>query len=191
MGVNGAPELLCFSHSSEYLPLCLNTFIQVWNYLRVSKWQNSFHAHIFICVFVFCHPFLSKCLLWMWKSNLVWIFSVWKKAVCKHDWHNVRSYLFFNVWKFCTGILYSKTFTMAKLSFQHHYSLRSQDPSEILLICWFAEIFLIIINVKNSCELVMLIFLWNPRHIIFRTLWWLESSTRAFIGKRNMYLFIL
>jgi len=31
--------------------------------------------------------------------------------------------------------------------------LRSYDPSEIILICWFAtqETFLIIINVKNSC----------------------------------------
>ncbi len=29
----------------------------------------------------------------------------------------------------------------------------SHDPSEIILICWFAaqEIFIIIINAKNSC----------------------------------------
>ncbi len=140
MGVNGAPELLCFSHSSEYLPLCLNTFIQVWNYLRVSKWwQNSFHAHIFICVFVFCHPFLSKCLLWMWKSNLVWIFSVWKKAVCKHDWHNVRSYLFFNVVKILyrnfvlKDFYYGKAEFSASLLFTVTRSFR--NPSN-MLICW-------------------------------------------------------
>ncbi len=43
---------------------------------------------------------LSKCLLWcekLNKSNLIWIF-LWRlkisEAVCKRDWHNVRSYLF-------------------------------------------------------------------------------------------------
>ncbi len=27
-----------------------------------------------------------------------------EEAVCKHDWHNVRSYLFFNVWTIRTKI---------------------------------------------------------------------------------------
>ncbi len=56
------------------------------------------------------HPFLSKCLLRMWKCrklNLTSIF-LWRKkvseAVCKHDWHYMRSYLFFNVWTFRTRI---------------------------------------------------------------------------------------
>ncbi len=33
-----------FPHSSEYLPLCSaeQTLIQVWNYLRMSKWQNFY-----------------------------------------------------------------------------------------------------------------------------------------------------
>ncbi len=68
-----------------------------------------------LCVFFlfFCirHHFLSKCLLRMWKcrkSNLVQIF-LWRtkvsEAVCKRDWHNVRSYLFFSVRKFQTRIL--------------------------------------------------------------------------------------
>ncbi len=39
------------------------------------------------------------------KSNPIRIF-LWRtkisEAVCKRDWHNVRSYLFFNVWKFWT-----------------------------------------------------------------------------------------
>jgi len=40
----------------------------------------------------------------------------------------------------------------------------SHDPSEIILICWFAaqETFLIIINVKNSC-----IYLWKHWSNIF------------------------
>ncbi len=53
------------------------------------------------------HPFLSKCLLWMRKrrkSNLVrfffFLYGHVSEAVCKRDWHNVRSYLFFNVQKF-------------------------------------------------------------------------------------------
>jgi len=41
------------------------------------------------------------------KSNLIWIF-LWQtkvsEAVCKRDWHNVRSYLFFNVRTFCMRI---------------------------------------------------------------------------------------
>ncbi len=39
------------------------------------------------------------------KSNLIRIVLWWTKiseAVCKRDWHNVRLYLFFNVWKFRT-----------------------------------------------------------------------------------------
>ncbi len=46
------------------------------------------------------HPFLSKCLLRMWKRrklNLIRIF-LWRtkvsEAVCKRHWHNMRSYLF-------------------------------------------------------------------------------------------------
>ncbi len=45
MEVNGAPDLLCFPHSSEYLPLCSAEqrhsyrFGTTWD---VSKWQN-FH----------------------------------------------------------------------------------------------------------------------------------------------------
>ncbi len=57
---------------------------------------------------------------------------------------------YFNIFK---NWMYSSD---AKLNFQHHYvSLQhhTSDPSEILLICWFAvqETFLIIISVENSC----------------------------------------
>ncbi len=58
---------------------------------------------------------------------------------------------------------------MAKLSFQHHnphnaLSVVSHDPSEIILIYWFAaqETFLIIINVENSCA----IFVQTVIHIL-------------------------
>ncbi len=39
------------------------------------------------------------------KSNLIWFIVWWMnvlEAVCKRDWHNMRSYLFFNVRKFRT-----------------------------------------------------------------------------------------
>ncbi len=58
-------------------------------------------SYAFFRVFFHFHlPFLSKCLLRMWKhrkSNLIQIFGWWTKVsetVCKCDWHNVRSYLF-------------------------------------------------------------------------------------------------
>ncbi len=52
------------------------------------------------------HPFLLQCLLRMRirrKSNLVRIVLLRTKvseAVCKFDWRNMWSYLFFNMWKF-------------------------------------------------------------------------------------------
>ncbi len=50
----------------------------------------------------------------------------------------------------------------------------SNDPSEIILICWFAaqETFLIIINVENSCAVI---FMWKPWYNSFRILW-IENS---------------
>ncbi len=41
----------------------------------------------------------------------------------------------------------------AKLNFQHHNTSVSPNPSEIILIYWFAaqETLIIIINVENSC----------------------------------------
>ncbi len=61
-------------------------------------------------------PFQSKCekMRNRWKTNLIWIFSWWKKvskAVCKCNWHSVRSYLFFNVWQFRTH---------CAMTFSHH-----------------------------------------------------------------------
>ncbi len=61
-------------------------------------------------VFVILCPLLSKCWLRMWKhrrSNLIWVFLGWTKvseAVCKRDWHNRSSDLFFNKLIFWTRI---------------------------------------------------------------------------------------
>ncbi len=45
MEVNGAPKQPGYKLSSKYLPLCSaeQRLIQVWNYLRVSKWWQNFH----------------------------------------------------------------------------------------------------------------------------------------------------
>ncbi len=45
MEVKGAPKQPDYKLSSKYLPLYSveQTFIQVWNYLRVSKLQHNFH----------------------------------------------------------------------------------------------------------------------------------------------------
>ncbi len=126
MEVNGAPELLCFPHSSEYLPLCSAEQRHSYRFGTTWGWVNDDRIFIFgwtiplrsflryfrmhFLVFRIRHPFLSKFLLRMQKRrklNLVRIFLLWlnvSEAVCKRDWHNMRSYLFFNVWKFRTII---------------------------------------------------------------------------------------
>ncbi len=76
---------------------------------RVRNFRMCFSVVVFF-FFFFCHPLLSKCLLRMRKrrkSNLIrFFYFLWRtkvsEAVCKHDWHNMRSYLFFNVRKFRT-----------------------------------------------------------------------------------------
>ncbi len=52
--VNGAPEQPGYKLSSKYLPLCSaeqNKFIQVWNYLRVSKLTEF----LFLCELSLVH----------------------------------------------------------------------------------------------------------------------------------------
>ncbi len=65
--------------------------------------------------------------------------------------------------------------------FQWLQSSVSHDPSEIILICWFAaqETFIIIIiiyveNIEYFCGI-----------IFFRILWWTESPEQLFITKPN------
>ncbi len=49
------------------------------------------------------------------------------------------------------------------------FSASSLQSSEIIIICWFAaqEIFLIIINVENSCAAAASYFLWKLWYISF------------------------
>ncbi len=70
--------------------------LHYWYYFPILILCSCF---VTICI---VKSFLSKCLLWMRKcrkSYLIRIF-IWRtkvsEAVCKHDWHNMRSYLFFN-----------------------------------------------------------------------------------------------
>ncbi len=68
---------------------CTLTFFGVVVFVMLS-YQNAFHG---------CEN----------AENRTWIpFFLWRtkvsEAVCKHDWHNVRSYLFFNMRKFRTRI---------------------------------------------------------------------------------------
>jgi len=75
----------------------------------LAQWVRRFH--IVFRIFHICHPFLSKCLLRMWKCrklNVIRFLFLWwikvSEAVCKRDWYNIRSYLFFNVPKILTKI---------------------------------------------------------------------------------------
>ncbi len=66
------------------------------------------YAEIFICVFSYVIlSYQNACYgcenteNWTWSD--IFLFLWWTKvseAVCKRDWHNVRSYLFFNMHKF-------------------------------------------------------------------------------------------
>ncbi len=63
----------------------------------------------------------------------------------------------------------------------------SHDPSEIILICWFAaqKTFLIIINVKT---VVLLNIFVETIIYLFRFLWWIEVLKTAFIQNQNLLL---
>ncbi len=69
----------------------------------------------------------------------------------------------------------------AKLNFQHHYSSVSQDPSEIILICWFAVQETIIIKVENSCAAQ---YFCGNCDIPPRILWKMENKKTAFIWNK-------
>ncbi len=81
--------------------------------------QGPTFSHVFFFTwFRITHPFLSKCMLRMRKprkSNLIQIFF-WRtkvsEPVSKRDWHNMRSYLFFNMQKFRTQCAETSRFCM-------------------------------------------------------------------------------
>ncbi len=77
---------------------------------HVGNWMNKGHE-IFACVFLFfvflILSYQNACYGCENAENRTWSeFFLWRtkvsEAVCKCDWHNVRSNLFFNVWKFRT-----------------------------------------------------------------------------------------
>ncbi len=107
--------------SAVFVYVCVYSFLSD-TFLLLKSLHTEYN--IFACVFpCFSYsPSLSyqKCMLQMRKrrkSNLVRFF-LWTKvseAVCKHDWQNVRSYLFFYVWKFRTQCAMTLTFTWVNI----------------------------------------------------------------------------
>ncbi len=111
------------------------------------------------------HTFLSKCLLRMQKrrkSNLIRIF-LWRtkvsEALCKRDCQNVRSSLFFNVWKFRTKISNSVYKDL-------NCCTRSQQASKLLIFipkwaCLSAERLRFSITAKHfqlhSCSIALIV----------------------------------
>ncbi len=77
------------------------------------------------------------------KSNPIWIF-LWRtkvsEAVCKRDWHNMRSYLFFNVQKFRT---------QCAMAFSEQ---RDLNYSKLLTTSVFGTNILCIPNYKTKCN---------------------------------------
>ncbi len=76
----------------------------------IAHWVRNFRMHFSVFFFVFL--ILSYQNAWnrcenaenrTWSNFFFWWTKV-SEAVCKRDWHNMRSYLFFNVRKFRTEI---------------------------------------------------------------------------------------
>ncbi len=66
----------------------------------LAQWVQSFRMHFFVFVIL---SYQNACYRWENAENWTWLeFCLWRtkvsEAVCKHDWHNVRSYIFFT-WK--------------------------------------------------------------------------------------------
>jgi len=74
---------------------------------------------------------------------------------------------------------------IVKLNAQHHYpSHQSDDPSEIIPVCWFAaqEAFLIIISSKLFLILLLIIFV-ETVTVFSKILWWKKVPKNSiFIG---------
>ncbi len=84
----------------------------------------------------------------------------------------------------CNLFLWEKLFSASLLQ-----SSVSHDPSEIILICWFAaqQTFLIIVNVESSCAYIYtFISLWK---ICF--LRWIESLKKHLFERENFIMTLL
>ncbi len=90
---------------------CLNDLYTVLSAARWSGWtsQSSFWISAFACTVALSGQNTSKCLLRVRKTPKIEpdpnFFTTGENfGECKRDWHNVRSYLFFNVRTFRTKI---------------------------------------------------------------------------------------
>ncbi len=115
----------CFSHFTqwfwcEYLRYSMSKIthclVLVWNVLYgmnkgivLAHRVRNFRMHFYFYFFIFVILSYIKMLPTDAKTQKIkpdQIFFFWRmkvsEAVCKRDWLNVRSYLFFNVWKFRT-----------------------------------------------------------------------------------------
>ncbi len=111
-----------------------------------TKKEERKHIQTF---FYKCYKNTSVCKdLYAYQSSMYLMKSTINNNNVKCYYNLKKNFLFEYILK-CNWLLWSK------LIFQHHYcSLQSHDPSEIILIWWFAvqETILTIINVEKSWE---------------------------------------
>ncbi len=155
--VNGALKQPDYKLSSKYLTLCLAVqrnsyrFGTTWGWVKaIAYWIRNFRMRF--SVFSYSSSFPIKMHAMDAKTqkiepdpNFFWRTKV-SEAVCKCDWHNVRSYLFFNVRKFRTKISYS---VCRDLKWWHNFHFWVNYPFKI------AEIYKYIIYYRLSGPPIM------------------------------------
>ncbi len=109
-------------------------------YIQTGSWMRFYYCVcVCVCVCTYVPCFWKKSLMLLTKAVFIW----WKKETL---WNITVLNIFFIYILQCNRFLWCK----AELSASLLQSSVSPDPSEIILICWFAaqETFLIIINVE-------------------------------------------
>ncbi len=145
-------------------------------------WQSSFwilafactvalNCHTFVKTPLMCHACLPRMRKKLNKKSNPMNFFLWRTkisvAVCKSDWHNVRSYLFFNVWTF-----------RKKLTLFCAMTLTQEYTFLVHILLWLAEHFYqysLLISVCTVCVKPWL--LWPCSKSDLRA--WKERSTRS------------
>ncbi len=169
MEVNGAPELLCFPHSSEYLPLCSAEQTHSYRFGTTWGWVNDDRIFIFVWTIPLIHI-----LIYIWfisenceeKSLLLTAF-IWPKihynSTTVKYYYNLLIVIISNLLitvfyvNICSNVIY---FCDAQLYFQHHYSslqchMIFRNHNNMLIYCsiiiyyyWWLIVVLIIFNVE-------------------------------------------
>ncbi len=169
MEINGAPELLCFPHSSEYLPLCSAEQRHSYRFGTTWGWVNDDRIFIFGWTVPLIHI-----LIYIWftsenceeKSLLLTAF-IWPKihynSTTVKYYYNLLIVLISNLLitvfyvNICSNVIY---FCDAQLYFQHHYSslqchMIFRNHNNMLICCsiiiyyyWWLIVVLIIFNVE-------------------------------------------